>query len=151
MLTNFLGWHSLKSQNSISSSNSKIKNTNLNQCDFELTNSCQRVAVRRKLISGNDLAIPIVQLCTPLSHVWCTLCVLTIRTYTPFMIFVPCTYSLWCFIKLCFSFPHQFFHQISFQENIHFRKSIRSHGAVKPLLLLRDSLSGSQSSYKLSA
>ena len=35
----------------------------------------------------------------------------TIRTQTPFIIFVPCTYSLWCFIKLCFSFPHQFFHQ----------------------------------------
>ena len=150
MLTNFLGWHSLKSQNWISSSNSKTKNTNLNQCDFELTNSCQRVAVRKKLISGNDLAIPIVLLCTPLYLIWCTLiCTLYgLKRHLSFLCLVHTVYD--ALLNYAFPFLISFFSS-DIQKNIHFRKSIRSHGAAKPLLLLRDSLSGSQSSYKLSA
>ena len=138
----------MKSQNWISSSNSKTKNMNLNQCDFELTNSCQRVAVRKKLISGNDLAIPIVPFMY--TTVCCTLiCTLYgLKRHLSFLCLVHTVYD--ALLNYAFPFLISFFSS-DIQKNIHFRKSIRSHGAAKPLLLLRDSLSGSQSSYKLSA
>ena len=102
----FLGWHSSKSQNSISNSNSKTKNMNLNQCDFELMSSCLRVAVRRKLISANDLAIPIVRFCTtPLYRYTCTLYMCTYGLTRHYYIVLCLVHTVYDALLLNYAFP----------------------------------------------
>ena len=124
---------------------------NLNQCDFELMNSCLRVAVRKKLISANDLAIPIVRFCTtPLYRYTCTLYMCTYGLTRHYYIVLCLVHTVYDALLLNYAFPFLISFVFS-EKKIHFRNSIRSHGAAKPPRLLRDSLSGSQSSYKLSA